>query len=131
MFGRRIGTRLLSFRREGPRVDQAGARWAPTGRCQGGPLAGTELPELPAYDVMWFAWYATLGGPGRAGEGAGGDQPHLLVAADDGFLGGTIAYGRWETPMFPSLRGLDGVRQLSEHEICDVVAYPRSREGRK
>ncbi|MGH7320709.1 MAG: c-type cytochrome [Candidatus Rokuibacteriota bacterium] len=39
----------------------------------------------------------------------------------------TIAYGRRDTPMFPSLRGLDGVRQLSEKEISDVVAYLRLR----
>jgi hypothetical protein len=49
-----------------------------------------------------------------------------LAAADDGFLWATIAYGRRDTPMSPSLRGLDGVRQLSEQEISDVVAYLRS-----
>jgi hypothetical protein len=45
------------------------------------------------------------------------NNPDFLAAADDTFLWATIAYGRRETPMFPSLRGLGGVRQLSAQEI--------------
>jgi hypothetical protein len=52
-------------------------------------------------------------------------NPDLLAAADDAFLWATIAYGRRNTPMFPSLRGLDGVRQFSETEIDDLVAFLR------
>lgn len=68
-------------------------------------------------------------GQGELGMGPAVMNADLLAAADDGFLWATIAYGRRDTPMFPSLRGLDGVRQLSEQEISDVVAY--LRRGRR
>lgn len=54
------------------------------------------------------------------------NDPGLLATASDGFLWETIARGREGTPMFPSLRGLDGVRQLSERDVDDVVAFIRS-----
>ena len=56
-------------------------------------------------------------------------NPDLLATADNTFLWATIAYGRGETPMFPSLRGLEGVRQFSGAEIDDLVAYLRSWQG--
>jgi hypothetical protein len=54
------------------------------------------------------------------------NSPDFLAAADDTFLWATIAYGRRETPMFPSLRGLCGVRQFSAQQINDLVAYLRA-----
>lgn len=65
-------------------------------------------------------------GQGELGMGPAVMNPDLLAAADHGFLWATIAYGRRDTPMFPSLRGLDGGRQLTEQEISDLVAYLRS-----
>ena len=65
-------------------------------------------------------------GRGELGMGPALNNPDLLAAADDTFLWATIAYGRRETPMFPSLRGLGGVRQFSAQEINDLVAYLRS-----
>ncbi|WP_053367101.1 c-type cytochrome [Bacillus sp. FJAT-27245] len=38
------------------------------------------------------------------------------------------AYGRENTRMAPSLKGLEGVRQLSKKDISDVVSYIRSLE---
>jgi cytochrome c oxidase cbb3-type subunit 3 len=38
------------------------------------------------------------------------------------------AYGREETRMGPSLKGLEGVRQLKEKDITDIVTYIRSLE---
>lgn len=70
-------------------------------------------------------------GRGELVMGPAVTNPDLLAAADDAFLWATIAYGRRDTPMFPSLRGLDGVRQLSEQEISDVVTYLRSQEKRE
>lgn len=64
-------------------------------------------------------------GRGELGMGPALNNPDFLAAADDTFLWATIAYGRRETPMFPSLRGLGGVRQLSAREIDDLVAYLR------
>lgn len=65
-------------------------------------------------------------GRGELGMGPALNNPDFLTTADDAFLWATIAYGRRETPMFPSLRGLDGVRQFSEQQINDLVAYLRS-----
>jgi cbb3-type cytochrome c oxidase subunit III len=64
-------------------------------------------------------------GRGELGMGPALNNPDFLAAADDTFLWATIAYGRRETPMFPSLRGLGGVRQFTEAEITDLVAYLR------
>jgi len=38
------------------------------------------------------------------------------------------AYGREETRMGPSLKGLEGVRQLKKQDISDIVSYIRSLE---
>lgn len=38
----------------------------------------------------------------------------------------TVAYGRENTRMGPSLKGLDGVRQLHKSAISDIVTYIRS-----
>ncbi len=57
------------------------------------------------------------------------NHPDFLATADDAFLLATIAYGPRDTPMFPSLHGLGGVRQFSETEIDDLVADLRSRQG--
>ncbi len=65
-------------------------------------------------------------GRGELGMGPAVTNPDFLAAADDAFLWATVAYGRRDTPMFPSLRGLVGVRQLDEQEISDLVAYLRS-----
>jgi cytochrome c oxidase cbb3-type subunit 3 len=64
-------------------------------------------------------------GRGDLGMGPALNNPDFLAAADDAFLWTTIAYGRRETPMFPSLRGLGGVRQFSAQQINDLVAYLR------
>lgn len=68
-------------------------------------------------------------GRGELGMGPALNNPDFLAAASDAFLWATIAYGRRDTPMFPSLRGLEGVRQFSEAEIDDLVAYLRSWQG--
>jgi mono/diheme cytochrome c family protein len=64
-------------------------------------------------------------GRGELGMGPALNNQDFLAAADDAFLWATIAYGRRETPMFPSLRGLGGVRQFTAAEIDDLVAYLR------
>ncbi|TWE06345.1 cytochrome c oxidase cbb3-type subunit 3 [Neobacillus bataviensis] len=43
----------------------------------------------------------------------------------------STAYGREETRMGPSLKGLDGVRQLKKQDISDIVSYIRSLEEKK
>lgn len=126
-------------------------------QAAGGPLSDAEIRALTAFLRDWrqevSAPHVPPGGRGDPGRGrqlyetacanchgweGRGDlgmgpavtNPDFLAAADDAFLWATIAYGRCGTPMFPSLRGLGGVRQLSAQEIDDLVAYlrnPRSR----
>jgi mono/diheme cytochrome c family protein len=68
------------------------------------------------------------------GENAAGMQkmgpslssPEYLKYTSDKQLWITTAYGREGTRMGPSLKGLDGVKQLKEQEITDIVSYIRS-----
>jgi cytochrome c oxidase cbb3-type subunit 3 len=69
-------------------------------------------------------------GKGELGMGPALNNQDFLKSASDGFLWDTTARGRRDTPMFPSLRGLEGVRQLSEQEIDDLVTFIRSWEKR-
>lgn len=125
------------------------------GREAGGPLGNEEIAELIAFLRSWqkepsrklrqgrirgslergAVLYALQCASchGRDGRGELGMGPALnnqafLRAASDGFLWETIAKGRRDTPMFPSLKGLGGVRQLSAEEIDDLVAFIRSWE---
>lgn len=43
----------------------------------------------------------------------------------------STAYGREDTRMAPSLKGLDGVRQLKSEEITDIVNYIRSLQKKQ
>jgi len=132
------------------RRDTAMRGWA---RAAGGPLSGEEIRDLVIFLRTWQQDVARPPPPppgrgdavrgqqlyeaacanchgwegrGNLGMGPAVTNPDFLATADDTFLWATIAYGRRETPMFPSLRGLDGVRQLSAQEIHDLVAYLRS-----
>lgn len=125
------------------------------GRKGGGPLTKKEIADLIAFLRGWQKETSrklrvgrTRGSPergarlyafncaschGRDGRGNLGMGPALnnqtfLRVASDGFLWEAIAKGRRDTPMFPSLKGLDGVRQLSPEEVNDLVAFIRSWE---
>jgi Protein of unknown function (DUF3179) len=59
LYSRRVGSRVLLFRRAGRLlVDlETETRWSPTtGRAVGGPLQGLTLARLPAVTSYWFAW---------------------------------------------------------------------------
>ncbi len=114
---------LVAFLRSWQRAPTRPAR---ARASHGSPARGAE---------MYLANCANCHGPegkGNLGMGPALNSPDLLAAASDGFLWETIARGREGTPMFPSLRGLDGVRQLSERDVDDLVAFIRSwdRAGR-
>lgn len=87
---------------------------------QGNAVRGRQLYEMACANC--HGWE----GRGELGKGPALNNPDFLAAADDTFLWATLACGRRETPMFPSLRGLGGVRQFTEAEINDLVAYLRS-----
>jgi cytochrome c oxidase cbb3-type subunit 3 len=101
---------------------QEASRLPPPPRGRGDPVRGQQLYEAAC--ATCHGWE----GRGNLGMGPAVTNPDLLATADDAFLWVTIAYGRRGTPMFPSLRGRDGVRQLSAQEIHDLVAYLRSRQ---
>ena len=86
---------------------QEASRLPPPPQGRGDPVRGQQLYEAACANC--HGWE----GRGNLGMGPAVTNPDLLATADDAFLWTTIAYGRRGTPMFPSLRGLDGVRQLS------------------
>jgi hypothetical protein len=58
-YARRVGSRVLHFRRAGELLVDAdtASRWSPTtGRAVAGPLQGFALARLPAVSSYWFAW---------------------------------------------------------------------------
>jgi cytochrome c oxidase cbb3-type subunit 3 len=73
------------------------------------------------------------------GENAAGMQkmgpslssPEYLKFTSDKQIWITTAYGREDTRMGPSLKGLAGVRQLKEKEITDIVSYIRSLQPKQ
>jgi len=65
-------------------------------------------------------------GAGKRKMGTALANPQYLKYTTDKQIWLTTAYGREETRMGPSLKGLDGVRQLSKEDITDIVSYIRT-----
>jgi len=65
-------------------------------------------------------------GAGREKMGTVLSNPQYLKYTTDRQIWISTAYGREETRMGPSLKGEEGVRQLKEKDISDVVTYIRS-----
>jgi cytochrome c oxidase cbb3-type subunit 3 len=99
-------------------------RQLPTREIRGSPETGAKL-----YRENCASCHGREG-RGDLGMGPALNNQDFLKAASDTFLWETIARGLRDTPMFPSLKGLRGVRQLSEREIDDLVAFIRSWERR-
>lgn len=64
-------------------------------------------------------------GSGFQGASAAIAHPNTMELMTDRQMWISIAYGREETRMNASLKGLDGVRQLESQEISDIVEYIR------
>ncbi|CAM3803579.1 c-type cytochrome [Mesobacillus zeae] len=64
-------------------------------------------------------------GSGMEGMGTALSHPSYLKYTADRQIWLATAYGRENTRMGPSLKGGDGVRQLSKQEISDIVSYLR------
>jgi hypothetical protein len=60
VFDRRVDGQTLTFERDGDafRDGETGSVWTLAGRAISGPLAGTQLERLVAFDHYWFAWSA-------------------------------------------------------------------------
>jgi mono/diheme cytochrome c family protein len=67
-------------------------------------------------------------GAGKLKMGTVLSNPSYLKYTTDKQIWIETAYGRDETRMGPSLKGLDGVRQLKKADISDIVTYIRSLE---
>ncbi|MGG1679861.1 c-type cytochrome [Neobacillus sp. NRS-1170] len=67
-------------------------------------------------------------GSGKQRMGTALSNPMYLRYTTDKQIWIDIAYGREETRMGPSLKSLDGARQLKEKDISDIVSYIRSWE---
>jgi len=90
-------------------------------KLSGDPKAGAEL-----FDSICSKCH----GPNGEGYAAGGSgtairNPNFLAAASDAYLETIIVKGRPGTPM-RGFRGPDGLGNLNDQEIGDVVAYLRS-----
>lgn len=67
-------------------------------------------------------------GAGKLKMGTVLSNPQYLKYTTDKQIWIDTAYGREKTRMGPSLKGLEGARQLKEKDISDIVAYIRSLE---
>ncbi|WP_059171565.1 c-type cytochrome [Bacillus sp. FJAT-27445] len=67
-------------------------------------------------------------GAGKVKMGTALANPGYLKYNTDEQIWINTAYGREDTRMAPSLKGTEGVRQLSKKDITDVVSYIRSLE---
>lgn len=67
-------------------------------------------------------------GAGKKGMGTALANHEYLAYTTDQQIWIATAYGREETRMGPSLKGLDGVRQLKEQDINDIITYIRNLE---
>lgn len=98
-----------------------------------------KVPETitgnPAYGKKLYHLYCQNchmeAGAGMLRMGTALSHPQYLKFTTDEQIWISIAYGREETRMGPSLKGLDGVRQLKKQDITDIVMYIRSLEEKK
>ena len=59
---------------------QTGSRWNMLGQAVDGPLAGTQLEQIPGYNSMWFAWDTYYQGTEVwAGEGYIAEPPNTAI----------------------------------------------------
>jgi mono/diheme cytochrome c family protein len=65
-------------------------------------------------------------GEGKKGLGRALNDARYLQTVSNAQIWSDIAYGREKTAMGPSLKGLQGVKQLTKEQINDLVAYIRS-----
>ncbi|WP_052948882.1 c-type cytochrome [Mesobacillus campisalis] len=85
----------------------------------GDPLNGGKLFNL------YCANCHGLTGSGLKGTATAITHPNRLEQTTDEQMWLSAAYGRENTRMGPSLKGLEGVRQLEEQQITDIISYIR------
>jgi mono/diheme cytochrome c family protein len=92
-------------------------------------IAGNIVNGEKLYNIYCINCHGEAGG-GKLKMGTALANPQYLKYTTDKQIWISTAYGRDGTRMAPTLKGLDGVRQLKEEEITDIVTYIRSLESR-
>lgn len=93
-------------------------------KVSGDPENGKKL-----YDLFCATCHG-IDGAGKKKMGTVLTSPQKLQYTTDQQLWISAAYGREDTRMAPSLEGADGIRQLSEQEISDIITYIRTLPGK-
>lgn len=70
-------------------------------------------------------------GRGKKKMGTALGNPEYLQHSTDEQIWIATAYGRDETRMGPSLKGLEGVRQLKKQDISDIIIYIRGLQSQQ
>lgn len=88
-------------------------------------IAGDAIRGEKQYNLYCLNCHGEAGA-GKLKMGTALSNPQYLKFTTDKQIWISIAFGREETRMGPSLKGLDGVRQLKKEDISDIIAYIRS-----
>jgi len=92
-------------------------------------IAGNPVNGERLYNLYCINCHGEAGG-GKLKMGTALSNRQYLKYTTDKQIWISTAYGRDDTRMAASLKGLNGVRQLKEKEISDIVTYIRSLEGK-
>jgi mono/diheme cytochrome c family protein len=88
-------------------------------------IAGDAVNGEKLYNVYCINCHGEAGA-GKLKMGTALSNPQYLKYTTDKQIWITTAYGREDTRMAPTLKGLDGVRQLKKEDITDIVSYIRT-----
>ncbi|MEH7250356.1 c-type cytochrome [Neobacillus niacini] len=88
-------------------------------------IAGDVVNGEKLYNVYCINCHGEAGA-GKLKMGTALSNPQYLKYTTDKQIWITTAYGREDTRMAPTLKGLDGVRQLKKEDITDIVSYIRT-----
>lgn len=93
-------------------------------------ISGDPDRGLKQYNIYCLNCHGEAGA-GKIKMGTALSNPQYLKYTTDKQIWIATAYGREETRMGPSLKGLEGVRQLSKQDISDIISYIRSIKEKK
>jgi mono/diheme cytochrome c family protein len=92
-------------------------------------IAGNVVNGEKLYNVYCISCHGEAGA-GKLKMGTALANPQYLKYTTDKQIWIGTAYGREDTRMAPTLKGLEGVRQLEAEDITDIVTYIRSLEAK-
>jgi cytochrome c oxidase cbb3-type subunit III len=90
-------------------------------------IAGDPERGMVQYNLYCLNCHGEAG-TGKIKMGTAIANPQYLRYTSDKQIWIATAFGREETRMGPSLKGLDGARQLKKQDITDIVTYIRTLE---